>query len=88
MIAGLATNGRSKGIPMLAFQDSLVMSEVHDWVDLLQPFHESNSEKAISSVDFDSDLEGDAEPEEYPDISLSPGTRRYRAVGETGTNTK
>ena len=69
---------------MLAFQDSLVMSEVHDWVDLLQPFHESNSEKAISSVDFDSDLESSA-MRCSPQVGFSAARRRIKSLTSTVT---
>jgi len=44
---------------MLVFEDSLLVSEISDWVNLLQPSHEPQSEKAITRIDSEADPEDD-----------------------------
>ena len=44
---------------MLVFEDSLLVSEISDWVNLLQPSHEPQSAKAITRIDSEADPEDD-----------------------------
>jgi hypothetical protein len=49
---------------MPVFQDSLLVSEVPEWVDMLQPVHSPDPGEIIAPVDFEADPEHDAKPEE------------------------
>lgn len=51
---------------MPTFQDSLLISEVFDWITLLQPFHEEKLDKVVSSNDFESDSEDGSGADDIP----------------------
>jgi hypothetical protein len=40
---------------MTVFQDLLLVSEVPDWLNLLQPLYRPKPEKVVSDIDFESE---------------------------------
>jgi hypothetical protein len=48
---------------MSVFQDSLLVSEVPDWIDLLQHAQVPKPDEAIIRVDFEPAPENEGEPE-------------------------
>ena len=51
---------------MAAFQDLLLVSEVPDWLTLLQPLYRLKPEKVVFDIDVESDYEDDGELEDRP----------------------
>jgi hypothetical protein len=58
--------------PMSVFQDSLLVSEVPDWVDMLQTVHSPKPGEVITRLDLESDPASELKPEKGGDTSLAP----------------